>query len=130
MQGSGYSLSRFKFLFTFTVERDCCTLVKTLLDILVNFNGNGLSRESLGMLSEVQLLNRAVKRRCRKMINLLINYSVISSDKKYIFPPNLAGPGGLTPLHLAASMSNSEDLIDALTNDPEEVINLTVNYII
>lgn len=56
------------------------------------------------------------------MIDLLINYSVISSDKKYIFPPNHAGPGGLTPLHLAASMSNSEDMIDALMNDPEEVI--------
>ncbi|XP_050376111.1 squamosa promoter-binding-like protein 14 [Argentina anserina] len=120
-QGSCYSLSRFKFLFAFSVERDCCTLVKTLLDILVNFNGNGLSRESLEMLSDVQLLNRAVKRRCRKMIDLLINYSVISSDKKYIFPPNLAGPGGLTPLHLAASMSNSEDMIDALTNDPKEI---------
>ncbi|XP_004300082.1 PREDICTED: squamosa promoter-binding-like protein 14 [Fragaria vesca subsp. vesca] len=120
-QGSGYSLSRFKFLLTFSVERDFCTVVKTLLDILVNFDGDGLSRESLGMLSDVQLLNRAVKRRCRKMIDLLINYSVISSDKKYIFPPNHAGPGGLTPLHLAASMSNSEDMIDALMNDPEEI---------
>lgn len=123
-QGSDYSLSRFKFLLTFTVERDCCVLVKTLLDILVerNLDGDGLSIESLGMLSDVQLLNRAVKRRCRKMIDLLINYSVISSDKRYIFPPNLAGPGGLTPLHLAASMSNSDEMIDSLTNDPEEVV--------
>lgn len=124
LQEPRYSLGRFKFLLTFTVEKDCCVLVKTLLDILFerNLDGEGLSGESLGMLLDIQLLNRAVKRRCRKMVDLLVNYSVISSDKRYIFPPNLAGPGGMTPLHLAACMSNTDDMIDALTNDPQEVI--------
>ena len=58
------------------------------------------------------------------MVDLLVHYSVIDPDdasEKYIFAPNLAGPGGLTPLHLAASATSSEDLIDALISDPMEV---------
>lgn len=121
-----YSLGRYKFLFIFCVERNCSALVKTLLDILVerNLNDAGLWRESVEMLSQIQLLNRAVKRRCRKMVDLLTHYSVAGysgASKRYIFPPNLAGPGGITPLHLAACMSGSDDVIDALTNDPQEV---------
>lgn len=126
LDGSHYSLGRFKFLLTFSVERNCSALIKTLLDILIerNLDGNELSRETVEMLSEIQLLHRAVKRRCRKMVDLLINYSVrVANDvsKKYIFPPNHVGPGHITPLHLAACMSASEDVIDALTNDPQEV---------
>ncbi|XP_059636356.1 squamosa promoter-binding-like protein 14 [Cornus florida] len=121
-----YKLTRFKFLFIFSVERNCCALVKTLLDILLerDFGGNGPSVESLEMLSEIHLLNRAVKRRCRKMVDLLIHYSVLNSNeisRKYIFPPNLVGPGGITPLHLAACMSSSDDLVDTLTSDPEKI---------
>lgn len=121
-----YSLSRLKFLLTFSVERDCCALVKTLLDILVerHLNEDELSKESMEILSEIQLLNRAVKRRCRKMVDVLIHYFIISSNdasKKYIFPPNYTGPGGVTPLHLAACTSGSDEMIDALTSDPLEV---------
>lgn len=124
-----YSLGRFKFLLTFSVERNCSAVIKTLLDILVerNLDGSDLSREAVEMLSEIRLLHRAVKRRCRKMIDFLINYSVIGSNdvsKKYIFPPNHVGPGYITPLHLAACMSASDDVIDALTNDPQEVASI------
>ncbi|PON73252.1 SBP-box transcription factor [Trema orientale] len=126
LDGPNYSLGRFKFLLTFSVERNCSALMKTLLDILVERNsvGDELSREAVEMLSDIQLLHRAVKRRCRKMVDLLINYSVFGSNdvsKKYIFPPNHVGPGYITPLHLAACMSASDDLIDALTNDPQEI---------
>ncbi|PIA56969.1 hypothetical protein AQUCO_00700971v1 [Aquilegia coerulea] len=121
-----FSLARFKFLFAFSVERDWCALVRKLLDILVERNlvKDGLSRDSFEMLSEVHLLNRAVKRKCRGMINLLVHYSICSGSegsKKYIFPPNQAGPGGVTPLHLAACTHDSEALIDALTNDPQQI---------
>lgn len=126
LNGPDYSLGRFKFLLTFSVERNCSALVKTVLDILVerNLHETGLSRESVEMLTEIQPLNRAVKRRCRKMVDLLVHYFVIGSgdtSKRYIFPPNIAGPGGITPLHLAACMSGSDDVVDALTNDPQEV---------
>ncbi|KAK6160888.1 hypothetical protein DH2020_004269 [Rehmannia glutinosa] len=121
-----YHLTRFKFLLIFSVEHDFCALVKTLLDILLELNlgREGLARESLEMLSEIHLLNRAVKRRCRSMVDLLIHYSVIDStdnSENFIFAPNLAGPGGVTPLHLAACTSSSNDMVDALTSDPKEV---------
>lgn len=101
--------------------------MKTLLDILLELNlgRKGLVAESMAMLGEIHPLNRAVRRRCRRMVDLLVHYSVIDPDdaasEKYIFTPNLAGPGGLTPLHLAASATSSEDLIDALISDPQEV---------
>ncbi|KAG6434896.1 hypothetical protein SASPL_106540 [Salvia splendens] len=121
-----YRLSRFKFLLIFAVEHDFCALVKTLLDILLELNmgRKGLVTESMSMLWEIHHLNRAVRRRCRRMVDLLVHYSVIDPDdasEKYIFTPNLAGPGGLTPLHLAASATSSEDLIDALISDPMEI---------
>ncbi|KAL0324784.1 UNVERIFIED_CONTAM: Squamosa promoter-binding-like protein 14 [Sesamum radiatum] len=121
-----YRLTRFKFLFIFSVEHDFCAVVKTLLDILqeLNLGRTGLARESLEMLSEIHLLNRAVKRRSRSMVDLLIHYSIVDSTdtfEKFIFLPNMAGPGGVTPLHLAACTSSSDDMVDALTSDPQEV---------
>ncbi|KAK4859375.1 hypothetical protein QYF36_004440 [Acer negundo] len=126
LEGPDYSFSRFKFLLIFSVERGCCALVKTLMDMLVEktMEMGGPSRESFEMLSEIQLLNRAVKRRCRRMADMLIHYSVTignDSSKNYIFSPNLAGPGGITPLHLAACTSDSDEMIDTLTNDPQEI---------
>lgn len=117
---------RFQFLFIFSIERDYSALVRTLLDLVVEWfsREDGLSGEPLEALMKLQLLNRAVKRKCKNMVDLLIHYAVTSDDgtsKKYIFPPNLVGPGGLTPLHLAACMSGSYDIVDALTNDPQEI---------
>lgn len=80
------------------------------------------NREALDMLAEIQLLNRAVKRKNKKMVELLIHYSVnLGSSKKLVFLPNITGPGGITPLHLAACTSDSDDMVDLLTNDPQEV---------
>lgn len=122
-----YSLDRFKFLLIFSVERNCSMLVKTLMDMLVeqHMEGELLSEGSVAMLNTIQLLNQAVKRRYIEMVDLLICYSIPSqngSSRKYVFPPNLEGPAGITPLHLAACTSGSEGVIDSLTNDPQEVI--------
>ncbi|XP_020890348.1 squamosa promoter-binding-like protein 16 isoform X2 [Arabidopsis lyrata subsp. lyrata] len=121
---SDFSLPRFKFLLVCSVERDCCSLIRTVLDMMVerNLGKDGLmNKESLDMLAETQLLNRAVKRRNTKMAETLIHYSVNPSTKNFIFLPNIAGPGDITPLHLAASTSGSDDMIDVLTNDPQEI---------
>ncbi|XP_076955159.1 squamosa promoter-binding-like protein 16 [Bidens hawaiensis] len=122
---SDYTLTRFKFLLVFSVERDFVALVKTLLGILFQKRSGITDDESsLEMLSGINLLNRAVKRKCKDMVDLLIHYSMVDtqmSSRKYVFPPNLAGPGGITPLHLAACTSDSDDIVDALTNDPQEI---------
>ncbi|KAL1547124.1 SBP domain [Salvia divinorum] len=121
-----YRLNRFKFLLLFSVEHDFCALVKALLNILLELNSgrNGLEEESLELLSEIHLLNRAVKRRCASMVDFLIHYSLVDSSgtsERFIFAPIMAGPGGLSPLHLAASASSSNDIVDLLTSDPQEV---------
>ncbi|KAH0898005.1 hypothetical protein HID58_047573 [Brassica napus] len=121
---SEFSLPRFKFLLVCSVERDYSFLVRTLLDMMVerNLGKDGLmNKESLDMLAEIQLLNRAVKRRNTKMAETLIQYSVNPTAKKFIFLPNITGPGDITPLHLAASTSGSDDMIDVLTKDPQEI---------
>lgn len=119
-----FSLPRFKFLLVCSVERDYCSLIRTVLDMMVerNLGKDGLlNKESLDMLADIQLLNRAIKRRNTKMAETLIHYSVNPSTRNFIFLPSIAGPGDITPLHLAASTSSSDDMIDALTNDPQEV---------
>ncbi|KAF3524885.1 hypothetical protein F2Q69_00051733 [Brassica cretica] len=113
---SDFSLSRFKFLLVSSVERDYSSLARALLDMMVQRDGV-MSKESLDMLAESQLLSRAVKRKNTKMAETLIHYSA----KRFIFLPSVKGPGGITPLHLAASTSGSEDMIDVLTNDPQEI---------
>lgn len=126
-----FKLHRFKFLFIFSVANDFCTLVKTLLDVLLEIclGRDEMSRESLEMLLEIHLLNRAVKRRSSKMVDLLINYFVpTDSGETYIFAPNLVGPGGITPLHLAACMSDADVMVDTLTSDPLEVCNFITFY--
>ncbi|KAK8964372.1 Squamosa promoter-binding-like protein 15 [Platanthera guangdongensis] len=122
-----FATSRFKCLFTFSVQRDFSALVKMLLDILVErcYENDSVLKESLDLVLDLQILSQAVKKKCRKMVELLLNYNIKSSVTKglkmYIFPPNSTGPSGLTPLHVAASMQDAEDLVDALTNDPQEI---------
>ncbi|XP_010539755.1 PREDICTED: squamosa promoter-binding-like protein 14 [Tarenaya hassleriana] len=121
-----FALTRFRFLLVFSVERDYCALVRTLLDMVVERNSgkDGLNKESLDMLAEIQLLNRAVKRRSKKMAEMLIHYSpnpAPDASKKFIFFPDMARAGASTPLHLAACTPGLDDIVDVLTNDPQEI---------
>lgn len=115
----------------FSSERDWCSLTRTLLDILAKRSlvSEEISQETLEMLTEVHLLNRAVKRKSSRMVHLLVQFVVVLPDnsKLYPFVPNLPGPGGLTPLHLAASIENAEAIVDALTDDPQQVCSVKFN---
>jgi hypothetical protein len=88
-----------------------------------------LSKETMEMLAEIHLLNRAVKRKSRRMVHLLVQFVVLCLDNSKVYPflPNFPGPGGLTPLHLAASIENAEDIVDALTDDPQQVCSVKFN---
>lgn len=120
-----FSTARFRYLLLFSSERDWCSLTKTLLEILAkrSLASDELSQETLEMLSEIHLLNRAVKRKSSHMARLLVQFVVVCPDdsKLYPFLPNVAGPGGLTPLHLAASIEDAVDIVDALTDDPQQI---------
>ncbi|KAM6541376.1 hypothetical protein CsatB_005823 [Cannabis sativa] len=128
-----FSLKRFKWIMEFSVDHDWCAVVRKLLDILIDGSiGEGEDRSLDLALSEIGLLHRAVRRNSKALVEALLKYapkdlSKLESEEKsathgpssnFLFRPDVAGPGGLTPLHIAAGKDGSEDVLDALTSDP------------
>ncbi|KAL4030480.1 hypothetical protein IC575_008717 [Cucumis melo] len=128
-----FSLPRFKWLMEFSMDHDWCAVVKKLLDILRDGTVDAGGHPSLNLaLMEMGLLHRAVRKNSRSLVELLLRYpskvndasssedsaSVDGETDSFLFRPNVVGPAGLTPLHIAAGKDDSEDVLDALTNDP------------
>ncbi|XP_057963989.1 squamosa promoter-binding-like protein 1 [Malania oleifera] len=130
-----FSFRRFKWLMEFSMEHDWCAVVKKLLDILLDGTVGLGEHTSLKLaLSELGLLHKAVRRNCRHLVELLLKYAPEkvavelefelkpSVDEghgdRFLFRPNVVGPAGLTPLHIAAGRDGSEGVLDALTDDP------------
>lgn len=140
---SCFPLKRFAWLMEFSIDHNWCAVVKKLLDIF--FNGSVGSAEQCSLkplFSEIGLLHKAVRRNSRSLVELLLRYTpervadelrleyqaLGGCDGGFLFRPNIVGPSGLTPLHVAAGIDGSEDVIDALTDDPGKVLNLLFLY--
>lgn len=133
-----FPLKRFKWLMEFSLDHDWCAVVKKLLDIFIDGNVGTGEHPSLNLaLSDMGLLHRAVRRNSRPLVELLLRYVPKKvSDKSefevkamasgvsdnFLFRPDVIGPAGLTPLHIAAGKDGSEDVLDALTDDSRMVI--------
>lgn len=133
-----FSFKRFKWLMEFSMDRDWCAVVKKLLDIMLDGTVGAGEYPSLKLaFMEMGLLHRAVRRNSRPLVELLLRYvpervsDVLASDDKsmvegghasFLLRPDVVGPAGLTPLHIAAGRDGSEDVLDALTDDPGMVI--------
>ena len=132
-----FPLGRFKWLMEFSVDHDWCAVVKKLLDILLDGTvGAGEHPFLKPALSEMGLLHRAVRRNSRSLIECLLKYvpenvtdelrselsSLVGGDENFLFRPDVVGPAGLTPLHVAAGRDGCEDVLDALTDDPGKVV--------
>ncbi|XP_059632030.1 squamosa promoter-binding-like protein 1 isoform X2 [Cornus florida] len=128
-----FPFRRFRWLMEFSIEHDWCAVVKKLLGILFNGSVDVSEHPSLEFaLQEMGLLHRAVRRNCRSMVEALLRYvpdtvsnetgseqnQHIGGGNKFFFRPDVIGPGGLTPLHIAASGDGSQSVLDALTDDP------------
>lgn len=118
-----FPLIRFKFLIEFSMDREWCAVIKKLLNILFEEGTVDISLDA--SLSELCLLHRAVRKNSKPMVEMLLRF--IPKKKKNqtlsgLFRPDAAGPAGLTPLHIAAGKDGSEDVLDALTDDPGMVI--------
>lgn len=119
---SCFSLTRFKGLIAFAMDQEWCAVVRKLLDLL--FQGivelGEHSPDELA-LSECMLHN-AVRKNCKPLVELLLRYRTDTAAKEgrgsYLFRPDVSGPSNITPLHIAASMSGTESVVDALLNDP------------
>lgn len=132
-----FPFRRFRCLMEFSLDRNWCAVVKKLLGIL--FEGTVDSGEHPSIvvaILDMGLLHGAVRRNSRLMVELLLKFIPVTvldkagsnesqqaerGEKSFLFKPNSAGPMGLTPLHIAASMDGCEDVLDALTDDPGKV---------
>ncbi|GER51744.1 squamosa promoter-binding protein [Striga asiatica] len=118
-----FSFERFRWLVEFSVDHDWCAVVRKLLNILFD----GTVDSNIERLLEIGLLHRAVRRKCSSMVKFLLSYLPSGvTDKKsgplqYLFRPDAMGPGGLTPLHIAACLDSCQSVVDALTEDPGHV---------
>lgn len=129
-----FPFKRFRWLMEFSMERDWCAVVKKLLGIYFDGIVHRGDHNSIEIaLLDMGLLHKAVQRNCRPMVELLLNYApgkvldrpgsqekqqVGGGHVSFLFKPDIAGPAGLTPLHVAACRDGAESVLDALTNDP------------
>ncbi|XP_024993790.1 squamosa promoter-binding-like protein 1 isoform X1 [Cynara cardunculus var. scolymus] len=114
-----FSFKRFRWLIEFSIDHDWCAVVKKLLGIILNGAVETAEHGSVEVaLVEVGLLHRAVRRNSNRMVSLLLNYHPENVSGSVLFRPDAAGPGGLTPLHIASGKDGSESVLDALTDDP------------
>ncbi|KAG0613480.1 hypothetical protein M758_6G106000 [Ceratodon purpureus] len=133
------SSTRFRQLLVYSVERNWCAVVQKVLDIAFENDEWEVVFTELGEMSdeEASLLHRAVRNRNRRMVELLLGFApsflggigdpdVESFKRKLdfrvrwgsIFKADMRGPGGLSPLHIAASLQDAEEVVDALTSGP------------
>jgi hypothetical protein len=43
---------------------------------------------------------------------------------RFLFTPDVTGSSNITPLHIAASITDAAEVLDALTDDPQQVLTL------
>lgn len=129
-----FPLKRFKWLIEFSMDHDWCAAVRKLLNLLFDGTVNTGDHPSLYLaLSEMGLLHKAVRRNSKQLVECLLRYVpenisdklgpeekalVDGENQTFLFRPDVDGTAGLTPLHIAAGKDGSEDVLDALTNDP------------
>ncbi|KAM1171290.1 hypothetical protein PS2_021333 [Malus domestica] len=132
-----FPFRRFRLLLEFSMDHDWCAVVKKLLGILLEGTVDAGEHPSIELaLLDMSLLHRAVRRKCRPMVELLLSFvldkglgktgsedgqQVGGDGNKFLFKPDAVGLMGLTPLHVAASTDGCENILDALTDDPGKV---------
>ncbi|KAK6941136.1 SBP domain [Dillenia turbinata] len=129
-----FPFKRFRWLMEFSLDHDWCAVVKKLLDILIDGTVDTGEYPSMKLaLSDMGLLHKAVRKNCMPLVDLLLgfipqkaldnlgsgqNLPVLGDNDRYLFRPDALGPACMTPLHIAAGKDGSEDVLDALTDDP------------
>ncbi|XP_073119246.1 squamosa promoter-binding-like protein 1 [Henckelia pumila] len=130
-----FPFKRFRWLIEFSIDHDWCAVVEKLLSIFLNGTIDpGKHTSILLALLDIGLLHQAVRRNSKSMVEFLLEYRPSESlyktgpklnqaDKEgqYLFRPDSIGPGGLTPLHIAACLDGRENVLDVLTEDPKSV---------
>ncbi|URD90387.1 Squamosa promoter-binding-like protein [Musa troglodytarum] len=119
-----FALRRFRHLMSFAMCREWSAVVKKLLDILFSGTVDADRQSPTELALSENLLHSAVQMNSRPMVELLLRYVPVKASKEtdldcFLFRPDMLGPLGITPLHIAASNNGAESILDALTDDPE-----------
>ncbi|CAL9065771.1 unnamed protein product [Musa banksii] len=119
-----FPLRRFRHLMSFAMNREWSAVVKKLLDILFSGTVDADRQSPTELALSENLLHSAVQMNSRPMVELLLRYAPVKASKethvdRFLFRPDMLGPLGITPLHVAASSNGAESILDALTDDPE-----------
>jgi hypothetical protein len=122
----GFSVARFRWLLSFAVDQEWCAVISKLLNTMfrgdVDFNVISPVDFALGE----NLLLTAVNKRSKALVQFLLRYTTINyaPDNKpvqFLFTPDMTGPSNITPLHTAATITDAASVLDALTDDPQQV---------
>jgi hypothetical protein len=126
----GFPVGRFRWLLSFAVDHEWCAVVKKLLNIM--FQGNiDLDVSSPVQFSQgLNLLFAAVNKRSKPLVECLLRYTTanyapevsgVTAPVQFLFTPEMTGPSNITPLHTAATICDAAGVLDALTDDPQQV---------
>ncbi|WOL03234.1 squamosa promoter-binding-like protein 6 [Canna indica] len=121
-----FSITRFRWLMSFAMDMEWPAVVKKLLDILFSGLVIATQESPLKVVLDEHLLHSVVRRKSKALVELLLSYVPSETSKetnsaRFLFRPDMLGPVGITPLHIAASTNDVESILDALTSDPEQV---------
>ncbi|CAL4964034.1 unnamed protein product [Urochloa decumbens] len=125
----GFSVARFRWLLSFAIDQEWCAVVKKLLNTMfqgdINLDVSSPVEFALGE----NLLLTAVKKRSKPLVHFLLRYTTTNyapdsgaiNPIQFLFTPDMAGPSNITPLHIAATISDATSVLDALTDDPQQL---------
>ncbi|CAL9048916.1 unnamed protein product [Musa banksii] len=121
-----FTLTRFRWLMSFAMNREWSAVVKKLLDILFSGTVDAGRQSPMELALAENLLHSAVQMKSKALVELLLRYVPNRTSKdtdpdRFLFRPDMLGPSGITPLHIAASTDDAENILDALTDDPGQL---------
>ncbi|XP_020160961.1 squamosa promoter-binding-like protein 1 isoform X2 [Aegilops tauschii subsp. strangulata] len=124
----GFSAARFRWLLSFAVDQEWCGVVKMLLDTL--FQGNIDVASPVDFVLGESLVFAAVNKRSKPLVACLLRYTTksapvgsgaVATPARFLFTPDMTGSSDITPLHVAATITNAAAVLDALTDDPQQL---------
>ncbi|KAF0916957.1 hypothetical protein E2562_015128 [Oryza meyeriana var. granulata] len=125
-----FPAARFRWLLFFAVDWEFCAVVKKLLDTLFQGSVDLDVPSTVEFVLGQDLLFTAVNKRSKPLIDFLLTYTTNSAPMdrtegaapvQFLFTPDIAGPSDITPLHIAATNSDAASVLDALTDDPQQL---------
>ncbi|KAM0833435.1 hypothetical protein ACQ4PT_064272 [Festuca glaucescens] len=125
----GFPVARFRWLLSFAIDQEWCSVVKKLFDTLFQGNIDLDVPSPVEFVLGERLVFTAVNKRSKPLVEFLLRYRMNSAlvdsgavaPVRFLFTPDVIGPSNITPLHIAATITDAAAVLDALTDDPQQL---------